>query len=153
MKIALQCGRVLALILAICLAHQPLAASPRLTPLTIETMGEGKAHFRVEVAETPEALAQGLMHRKALAADEGMLFLFPSPRVARMWMKDTLIPLDMFFIGPDGRIADIRVRAEPMSEYVIASREPVIAVLEVPGGSLERLKILPGARVTHARLP
>src|SRR6185312_773878 len=80
--------------------------------LAIATAG-GAQQFAVELAVTSEQRAQGLMYRERLPADAGMLFLYPAARQIAMWMKNTLIPLDMLFIGDDGRILHIAERAIP----------------------------------------
>ena len=116
------------------------------TPLTIDTTA-GPQHFTVEMALTPQQEEQGLMYRRTLAPDAGMLFMQPQTRTAVFWMKNTLIPLDMIFIAQDGRIADIHERAVPLSEAAIASKVPVRAVLEVNGGTVARLNIKVGDRV------
>jgi uncharacterized protein len=111
--------------------------------------GSGRHVFHVEIAATPEQMAQGLMYRKSLAPDAGMLFDYGSPQPASFWMKNTLIPLDMIFIAPDGRILNIHERAVPGSLDPIPSAGPVRGVLEVNGGTASRLGIKPGDRVLH----
>jgi hypothetical protein len=118
------------------------------TSLEIVT-AEARHAFAVELATTPEQRALGLMHRESLAPDAGMLFVFPRPRPVSFWMKDTLISLDMLFIEPDGRIGAIAERTTPLSEEPIPSGIPVRGVLEVPGGTVERLGIRVGDRVLH----
>ncbi|MGE5546219.1 MAG: DUF192 domain-containing protein [Solirubrobacterales bacterium] len=111
---------------------------------------EGRRHsFTVEVATTDEQLAQGLMFRKSMPADAGMLFDFRAERPVSMWMKNTLIPLDMVFIAADGRIAGVAERTVPMSTTVISSPGAVRAVLELNGGTASRLGIHAGDRVHH----
>lgn len=118
--------------------------------LTIVTR-DGKAHvFTVELAVTPRQREQGLMNRREMAGDHGMLFAFGETRQVLMWMKDTYLPLDMLFIGRDGRIRTIRENAEPLSEAIIDSRVPVDFVLEVNGGTVKRLGIATGNRVESA---
>jgi uncharacterized membrane protein (UPF0127 family) len=118
-------------------------------PLTIRT-ADGKAHvFTVELARTEAEREYGLMNRPSMPADHGMLFDFGADRPVYMWMKDTLIPLDMIFIDRTGRITGIAARAVPESAEIIASPGPVRAVLEVNGGVAERLGIKPGDRVEH----
>jgi uncharacterized membrane protein (UPF0127 family) len=95
-------------------------------------------------------MERGLMFRKHLAADAGMLFAFDAPIVARMWMHDTLIPLDMLFVAGDGRIVNIAEHARPMSDAVISAAAPVRAVIELPSGTAARLGIKPGDRVLGA---
>lgn len=119
-------------------------------PLAIHT-SDGKSHaFRVEIARTPEEQARGLMFRKSLAADAGMLFLYTREEWQAMWMKNTLIPLDMLFIREDGRIFRVHERAVPGSLDTISSRGRVLAVLELRGGTAARLGIKAGDRVEHA---
>ena len=125
------------------------AESGPLEPLTIET-GTGAHAIQVEVARTPEERSIGLMHRTGLAPDRGMLFDYGATRPATMWMKNTLISLDMFFAESDGRIVTIAERTTPLSEKRIHSGQPVRFVLEMIGGSAQRLGIAPGDRLRHA---
>jgi uncharacterized membrane protein (UPF0127 family) len=118
-------------------------------PVTIES-ATGPHRFNVELAVTPEEMMQGLMFRRSLAPDAGMLFIYETPQRASFWMKNTLIPLDMIFIAPDGRILNIHERAVPQSLEPIPSNGPVKAVLEVNGGTAARLGIKPGDRVVAA---
>jgi hypothetical protein len=117
--------------------------------LTIAT-AKGDQHFTLELALTPQQQQLGLMYRRELAPDAGMLFIFPQTQPTAFWMKNTLIPLDMLFIAADGRIADIHERAVPLSEANIPAKMPVKAVLEVNGGTVARLGIKPGDLVHHA---
>jgi hypothetical protein len=110
---------------------------------------DGHHPFRVEIAATPGQQARGLMYRQEMAADAGMLFLFPDDRVLSFWMKNTLIPLDMLFLAADGRIVHIHPRAEPLSLTPIRSPGPARAVLEINGGLSQRLGIRAGDRVEH----
>ncbi len=106
--------------------------------------------FSVELALTPEQRALGLMYRRQLAPDAGMLFDFgPRPQRASMWMRNTFIPLDMLFITADGRIESIAQRTVPQSLESISSRGPVRGVLELNGGTTSRLGIAPGDVVEH----
>ena len=109
----------------------------------------GPHRFTVEVAETPEQMEQGLMFRRNMAANAGMLFDYKEPTVATMWMRNTLIPLDMLFVDAQGRIVNIHERAVPQSLDVIAAASPVLAVIELNGGTAARLGIAPGDRVRH----
>ena len=102
----------------------------------------------MEIARTPEEQATGLMNRGELAPDRGMIFPYDPPRDASFWMKNTLIPLDMIFIRPDGTIARIAENTVPLSLDPVASLEPVAAVLEIAGGRSAELGIRPGDRVT-----
>jgi hypothetical protein len=109
----------------------------------------GPHRFTVEVAETPEQMEQGLMFRRAMAPDTGMLFDYKTPTVATMWMRNTLIPLDMLFVDGRGRIVNIHQRAVPQSLDIIAAAAPVRAVIELNGGTAARLGIAPGDQVQH----
>jgi hypothetical protein len=145
--------RIVPLVLAALLAFAGLSAQAQLqrfetAPLTIAT-AKGVAHFTVELALTPAQQEQGLMFRRELAPDAGMLFVFPQLQPAIFWMKNTLIPLDMLFIAADGHVADIHERTVPLSEANIVSNVPVKAVLELNGGTVARLGIKPGDRVHH----
>ncbi|MDA8231061.1 MAG: DUF192 domain-containing protein [Magnetospirillum sp.] len=119
--------------------------------LVMIDLGGGAKHaFSVEVATTPAQHSQGLMYRRELAADAGMLFDFGDPQDVSMWMKNTFIPLDMVFIADDGRIVGITQRAVPQSLAIIASPQPVRAVLEINGGRASSLGIRVGDRVSGA---
>lgn len=109
----------------------------------------GQHRFKVELAETPAQMTQGLMFRTNLAPDAGMLFDYKQPIAATMWMRNTLIPLDMLFVDAQGRIVNIHQRAVPQSLDVIAAAAPVRAVIELNGGTASRLGIAPGDRVVH----
>ena len=118
-------------------------------PLTIVTAGGARHPFMVEVAKTDAERAQGLMYRRSLAADRGMLFDFKKVEPVSMWMQNTYVSLDMLFIRPDGTIARVAADAEPLSTRAIPSGEPVLAVLEVPAGTAARLGVKAGDRVEH----
>ena len=109
----------------------------------------GPHRFKVELAETPAQMTQGLMFRTSLAPDAGMLFDYKQPTAATMWMRNTLIPLDMLFVDAQGRIVNIHQRAVPQSLDVIAAAAPVRAVIELNGGTASRLGIKAGDRVIH----
>lgn len=127
----------------------PRTAPSGLDLVPLEIRGAtGTHHFTVEVARTPDQQAQGLMFRTALAADEGMIFPFPYPRMASFWMRNTLIPLDMIFVREDGTIARIAAETVPHSEAGVSSGEPVAAVLEIRGGRAAELGISEGDRVS-----
>jgi len=119
-------------------------------PLTISGPS-GSHRFIVEVARTPAEQSKGLMFRRSLAPDRGMIFPFAAPEVATFWMKDTLIPLDLIFIRADGSIANIAANTTPMSQGLIPSEGMVTAVLELAGGRAAALGIVPGDRVAWAR--
>lgn len=128
-------------------AAQP---SDALLPLAIHS-ADATRRFEVEVAMTPAEQAQGLMFRKALGPDAGMLFPMDPPRTASFWMKNTLIPLDMLFIRTDGTIAFIGANAQPYSQEPVSAGFPVAAVLELAGGRAAALGIKEGDRVSWGR--
>ena len=109
----------------------------------------GKHEFIVEIAVTDRQHAQGLMFRQSLAKNAGMLFDYKVPTSITMWMKNTFIPLDMIFIGNDGRVINVVQRAIPFSENVISSLGKARGVLEVNGGTASRLGIMPGDKILH----
>ena len=117
--------------------------------LTITT-AQGDQRFAIELALTAAQQEQGLMYRRELATDAGMLFIFPQTQPTAFWMKNTLIPLDMLFIAADGRVADIHERAVPLSEANIPAKMPVRAVLEVNGGTVARLGIKRGDLIHYS---
>ena len=111
---------------------------------------DGMEHYyRVEIASTPEEQALGLMYRKRLDKNSGMLFIFEEAKPTTFWMKNTYVPLDMIFIGEDGKVVDIHENAEPLSEDYIHSPNAVKAVLELNAGDVKRLGIKIGTRIYH----
>lgn len=93
------------------------------------------------------------MFRKSLAPDRGMLFTYKRPQPASFWMKNTLIPLDIIYIQPDGRILSIVRNARPHDETPLPSGGLILGVLEIAGGRAAQLGILPGDRVFHRIFP
>lgn len=140
--------RSLALILAAVLALAGAAAAQELEKLSIVT-DKGRHGFNVEVMRTTEQRAQGLMNRRFLPQDRGMLFDFARMGRVDMWMENTYIPLDMIFIRQDGTIARIEQNTEPFSRRIISSGEPVLGVLEVNAGVTAKLGIEAGDKVEH----
>lgn len=117
--------------------------------LAIET-ADGKKHvFDVEIARTPAEHSYGLMNRKSMGMNYGMLFLFPVEAERSFWMRNTLIPLDMIFIREDGAIHSIHDSAIPHDLTPIYSKGPALAVLEINGGRAAALGIKPGDRVIY----
>jgi uncharacterized protein len=146
--------RRLRLLLLLALAASPAfadATGPQPTlaekPLTIVTQ-DGKRHaFQVEMAVTPAQQETGLMFRRAVPDGKGMLFDWHSPAEMPMWMKNTLVPLDMIFIGADHRVLHIAENTVPQSLATIPSGGPVRATLEVAAGTAAKLDIRVGDRV------
>ncbi|HJU76628.1 MAG TPA: DUF192 domain-containing protein [Sphingomicrobium sp.] len=118
-------------------------------PLTIRT-ANGIHRFTVEIARSPAEQAQGLMFRRSLAPDRGMIFPYDPPQPVAFWMRNTLIPLDMIFIRADGHIARIAT-AKPLDETTVPAGEPVAAVLEIPGGRAAELGVREGDSVEWPR--
>ncbi len=112
----------------------------------------GTARFTVEVADDPQEQARGLMFRRELARDAGMLFVYPAPRRAYFWMKNTLIPLDMLFIDRLGRVRLVHENARPHDETPVDGGADVLMVLEINGGLARELGITPGSQVRHPAL-
>jgi uncharacterized protein len=113
------------------------------------TTRDGRQHvFNVEIAKTPEQQETGLMFRKTVAADGGMLFDFGPPHDIQMWMKNTIAPLDMVFINQDGTIRSIAENTVPESLATIDSRGPIRATLELAAGTTAKLDIRVGDKVT-----
>jgi uncharacterized membrane protein (UPF0127 family) len=117
--------------------------------LTITT-AKGQFPFDIELALTQPQMAQGLMYRRTLAADAGMLFDYGDPQPIAMWMKNTFIPLDMIFVAKDGKVVDLHERAVPLSLDTIESRVPAKAVIEVNAGTIARLGVHVGDTVHYA---
>lgn len=137
----------------------PLRAqeTPVVTPgpteeVTVVT-GSGVYPFRVEIADTPGERAQGLMYRRSLPADGGMLFLMGSTARANFWMHETYVSLDIIFIRPDGIVDSIAAEARPLSDALVSSDGPVAFVLELPAGTAARIGLEPGDRVRHPAIP
>lgn len=127
-------------------ARHPESGLP-VIPLAVHR-GSSKLPFKVEVAGTSAEQAKGLMFRTALGPDEGMIFPMNPPRPAAFWMRNTVIPLDIIFIGVDGRILNIAANAEPYSERPLPSAGDVKGVLELRGGRAAELGIAPGDKVS-----
>lgn len=129
---------------AICAAY-----AQALEALSIVGQGGQRQSFQVEVARNDADRSQGLMFRRSMPADRGMLFDFGKVEPVSMWMQNTYLSLDMLFIRPDGTIARIAANTEPLSTRTIPSGEPVLAVLELNAGTAARLGIKAGDRVEH----
>ena len=125
------------------------AAAAGAEPLCIDVGGGTVHRFEVEIAATPAERARGLMFRRSLAPRAGMLFDFGRDEIARMWMKNTFISLDMVFADRRGVVRRIARDAHPRSLDTISSRVPVRAVLEIRGGEAQRIGLAPGDRIRH----
>ncbi len=112
--------------------------------VTIQTKDGKQLVFHVELAKTSQERALGLMGRKFMAEDAGMLFVFDDVSSQTFWMKDTYIPLDILFIAHDGEIHHIHHNAKPQDLSKITAMRPALAVLELNGGITEKLGIEEG---------
>ena len=105
--------------------------------------------YDVEVVDTEASFRKGLMYRKKLPEDKGMIFDFAIPRITSFWMKNTYIPLDIIFIGIDGRIVNIAENTTPLSEELISSNAVVSAVLEINALQVKKYGIKIGDEVVY----
>jgi uncharacterized protein len=140
--------RQAAVIVALLGAAMPLAACSDEGKLVLHTE-TGDYTFNVDVVDTPESRAKGLMFVQELADDAGMLFDFKEEREVSFWMRNTFIPLDMIFVGADGLVKTIHVNARPQDPTSIPSEVPVRFVLEIPGGRSEEIGLEPGDKMDH----
>jgi uncharacterized membrane protein (UPF0127 family) len=124
-----------------------------LQPLAIHS-SRGVARFMVEFADTDTTREYGLMCRKSLAPDRGMLFDFKGPADGiAFWMRNTLISLDIVYIRPDGTVLSIARNVRPLDESPVPAGGRIRAVLELAAGRAAQLGILPGDRVDHRIFP
>lgn len=130
-----------------CSKNDEVNPQRELTELTIE--GSNSHTFMVETAQTSNEMRIGLMNRKELPKDQGMIFDIKTPRSISMWMKNTYIPLDIIFVDSNRRISGFEQNAQPMSEKFINSPGDAMAVIELPAGSVKKYKIKKGALVKH----
>jgi uncharacterized protein len=130
-------------------APAPYVSSLPVEELVIETAAGEKRIFNVEIAAKPVDVQIGLMYRKQMPEDHGMLFEMGAPKEVSFWMKNTLIPLDLLFIAADGRIVNIHRNAVPGDLRSLPSLEPVTGVLEINGGMADKLGIKIGDRALH----
>jgi uncharacterized protein len=128
---------------------EPTKAQPELPKEKLIIVGQdGKQHpFNVEMALTEAQQETGEMFRTSVPDNGGMLFVWEVPQESQMWMKNTLVPLDMVFINPDGKIRTILENTTPQSLAVLDSGGPVKATLELAGGLTEKLNIRVGDTV------
>jgi len=120
------------------------------SPEHVQLRGDwGQARFTVELADDDQERAQGLMNRESMPMSAGMLFVYPSPRLAGFWMKDTLIPLDMIFLDRTGTVTYVHHEAVPLDETPIIGGDRVLAVLEINGGLARQMGIAEGSQIRH----
>ncbi|MGO9774504.1 MAG: DUF192 domain-containing protein [Roseiarcus sp.] len=144
-------GRALAaafVVLTLCVSTSDVSRAGELDSLTIAT-ASGVHSFQVEIAADDAAREKGLMYRRFMPADRGMLFEFEREAPVAFWMKNTYIPLDMIFIARDGSVTRIAADAQPLSEAIVPSGGPCVAVLELNGGVAARIGLKVGDTVRH----
>jgi uncharacterized membrane protein (UPF0127 family) len=132
-----------ALLFAICNSLAAQAAD--CAPDRVDLRGPGgQARFTVEIADDTDERAQGLMNRPKMATSHGMLFVYDHPQSVAFWMENTLIPLDMVFIGSDGVVRNVHANAIPKDRTAIPGGDDIQFVLEINGGLAARMGIAPG---------
>lgn len=131
-----------------CLAAMPAAAECAPDVVDIRS-GDSEVRFSVELADTPETRARGLMHREELPRSAGMLFIYDEPERATFWMENTPLPLDMLFFDEAGVLQSLHENAEPFSRRIIDGGSGISYVLEINGGMAGMLGIGPGAELRH----
>jgi hypothetical protein len=137
-------------LLALALLAAPAAAeTPEPTERVLVLTANGPVELRLELADEPAERTVGLMFRERLAERTGMLFDFGNVGPVAMWMRNTVIPLDMLFLAESGRIVHIRARTTPHSLDTITPGTPVRGVIELAGGEAARLGIAPGDLVVR----
>jgi uncharacterized membrane protein (UPF0127 family) len=144
-----------ALLLAAACAPRP-ATAPAATPaprVVVVTAAGARLPVTVELARSDEERTRGLMYRRELAPEAGMLFFFAESEERAFWMKNTLIPLDMLFIDDGGRVVGLIERAEPLTTSPRDPGVPCRYVLEVNGGWAARHGVRPGDRVEFENVP
>ena len=141
------------IVLALGFAVSTGSANASCDPERVDLRGEwGQARFSVELADTDETRALGLMHRESMATMAGMLFLYEEAQRVGFWMKNTLIPLDLIFMSPDGVVQRIHENAIPLDETIIMGGDGILAVLEINGGMAKTLGITVGSQLRHPNL-
>jgi len=152
--------RAVTVVLALLVTSSPAALAATCDPGHVLLQGRGApVELSVEIADTGEERARGLMFRRDLPAGHGMLFIYESPQPVSFWMRNTLIALDMIFIDARGEVRHVHPMARPLDETPIPGAAPGdpaperLMVLEVPGGDAARLGIHPGMVLSHPALP
>lgn len=150
------CVRKAALFLGFAVAAAGLGAplsACRSSPAVVIHAARGAVTVQVEIADTPDKRASGLMYRRDLASDAGMLFLFATPSPQKFWMKNTPLPLDMIFIGPTATIVGIVADTKPFTTNPLGPDEASQYVLEVNAGFAAQHGVAVGDQVEFLRLP
>lgn len=142
-------GRGVAIGLAAIAGMAAAYAAEPLEGLTVDT-ASGAHRFKVEVMRTEPDRERGLMYRKTMARDHGMLFEYEAEQPVAFWMHNTYLPLDIVFIGKDGRVVHVARDAKPMDDTLIPSGAPALGVLELDAGTAKAIDLKDGDRVHHA---
>lgn len=139
-------------IAAVCLAAAPVSAKPvcpsqglKQVPITLVT-STGRHAYRLEVAATADEQQCGLMYRKKMKQQAGMIFPFSPPRPATFWMENTFLPLDLIFVGPDSRVISVG-NGKPFSRDMIDSNGVAASVVELNAGEAKRIGLKVGDKV------
>lgn len=141
---------MLGALVALSLVLAATAARAEAALQRLEFLTDSGPHvFKVELADSPEERAKGLMFRRAMPEDQGMLFDFHAETPILMWMKNTYIPLDMIFVSRKGVVTRIAADTTPLSEEVISGGGPVYAVIELNAGAARKMGLKPGDAVRH----
>lgn len=135
----------------LCLAAAPFAGAAE-DRVVLLVDGEHEHVFTAEIADDPFERARGLMFRREMASNHGMLFDFAAEREVGFWMKNTPLSLDMIFVEADGDIVRIAEDTVPLSEETVPSGAPVRFVFEVLAGTADRIGLEPGDRLLHPRV-
>jgi uncharacterized membrane protein (UPF0127 family) len=136
-------ARLVVLLVALSIGGEAAAESLEFVTAT------GAHRFEIEMARTEREREVGLMYRRSMPRDHGMLFTFPSEQPVSMWMKNTYIPLDMVFVSRKGRVTNLARNAVPMSETIIPSGPPAFAVIELNAGAARAIRLDVGDQVRH----
>lgn len=141
-------GHILRMVALATIAAPASAGVGTFEPLEIDT-ASGAHFYKVEVMKTDAERERGLMDRKAMPANQGMLFDFVKDQPVAFWMKDTYLPLDMIFIDHAGRVVNIKHDAKPLDESIIPSGAPTTGVLELNAGGADAIALEIGDTVKH----
>lgn len=147
----LAAARAFGVCLALLIAGASLSAHADDAHATLYTK-KGDFAFNIEVVDTEAGREQGLMYRRSLAPDAGMLFDFLDEESVAFWMRNTLIPLDMVFIAADGTVKSVHADAKPEDETPIPSGALVEFVLEIPGGRAAEIGLQAGDTMEQSRV-
>lgn len=140
-------------LLSIVVAAAGLANAECAADLVQIRNAQGVHSFEVSLADTPHSRARGLMFVQEMAPDAGMLFVYDAPHHAYFWMRNTYLPLDMLFVGADGRIRSVHSDAVPLDETVIDGGDEVQYVLEINAGQAKALDLAAGDVLRHPAVP